>query len=376
MNRHRYIFYVILGVLGSLAAIGQWQMYGTAFPVLAGHRGFVFFALSPLLFVIPYVGALKLPRTLTKVLAHIGGYWFIATYYGLIVMIPFFLLRLAAMLTKNGGLVSLTEWYGRLTALILIILLCYGAYVARHPVVRRVEVATGKPLAKERRIAFISDLHLGIVLGKPFVRKLAAQLKEAVPDVLLIGGDIIDGNLEFVLRDGSLSELRLLRDAVPECIAVFGNHDHYGIDIGMERRVLSESGILCLAGESYTTKDGFYIAGMADHMHVPLQRIRKAPDETFSIFMEHEPVQIRPAARAGYDLYVSGHTHAGQFWPNRAATKRIFELDYGMKKYGSMTAVVSSGYGSWGALFRLGVSPEIIVITVRSENARKDKAGT
>ena len=75
-------------------------------------------------------------------------------------------------------------------------------------------------------------------------------------------------------------------------------------------------------------------------------------------------MHIEAAAKAGYDLYLAGHTHAGQFWPIRHFVKRMFLLDYGAELFGKMTAVVSSGYGAWGPLFRLGVAPEIVVVQI------------
>lgn len=80
-------------------------------------------------------------------------------------------------------------------------------------------------------------------------------------------------------------------------------------------------------------------------------------------------MHIEAAAKAGYDLYLAGHTHAGQFWPIRHFVKRMFLLDYGAELFGKMTAVVSSGYGAWGPLFRLGVAPEIVVVQVRNGKA-------
>ena len=57
---------------------------------------------------------------------------------------------------------------------------------------------------------------------------------------------------------------------------------------------------------------------------------------------------MKEAAKAGHDLFLAGHTHGGQFWPNRYFTKRAFDLDYGVKRYGNMMAYVTSGYGMWG----------------------------
>ena len=81
--------------------------------------------------------------------------------------------------------------------------------------------------------------------------------------------------------------------------------------------------------------------------------------------MEHKPLRIEQADSRVIDLYFAGHTHAGQFWPNRFVTRRIFALDYGAKRFGHLLAIVSSGYGAWGQLFRLGPAPEIVLVNVK-----------
>ncbi len=83
--------------------------------------------------------------------------------------------------------------------------------------------------------------------------------------------------------------------------------------------------------------------------------------------VEHEPIHILEVSEKGYDVFLAGHTHAGQFWANRVVTKKMFLVDYGMKMFNQLHAITSSGYGSWGALFRLGVKPEIVVLHIKGK---------
>ena len=73
MEKRRYLFYLVVGFIGTLGSLAQWLMYAAAFSILDNFTGAVIFALSPLLFVIPYVGALALPLCLVKILTPIGG---------------------------------------------------------------------------------------------------------------------------------------------------------------------------------------------------------------------------------------------------------------------------------------------------------------
>ena len=339
MEKRRYLFYLVVGFIGALVSLAQWPMYAAAFSILDNFTGMIIFALSPLLFVIPYVGALALPLRLVKFLTPMGGYWFVATYYGLLALIPYYFIKVITVFTGSDSLAVILPVYGRVWVFILGLILLYGYYKATHPVYRYVDVQSDK-VDGEVTIAFLSDIHLGAVLGKPFVQKLKVRLEQLGAQIVLFGGDIIDGNLSFVLKDGSLNGFAQLR------------------------QVLEAGGIECLIDERKDTGVGISITGAADYLLGNGDDVPIAAPGQFNVFVEHEPVRIEQAALQNYDLYVSGHTHAGQFWPNRLGTRHMFLFDYGTRFIGKMTAVVSSGYGSWGALFRTGPSPEIVVIRI------------
>ena len=366
MEKRRYLFYLVVGFIGALVSLAQWPMYAAAFSILDNFTGMIIFALSPLLFVIPYVGALALPLRLVKFLTPMGGYWFVATYYGLLALIPYYFIKVITVFTGSDSLAVILPVYGRVWVFILGLILLYGYYKATHPVYRYVDVQSDK-VDGEVTIAFLSDIHLGAVLGKPFVQKLKVRLEQLGAQIVLFGGDIIDGNLSFVLKDGSLNGFAQLGRGQGRYMAVLGNHDYYGMNVDKERQVLEAGGIECLIDERKDTGGGISITGAADYLLGNGDDVPIAAPGQFNVFVEHEPVRIEQAALQNYDLYVSGHTHAGQFWPNRLGTRHMFLFDYGTRFIGKMTAVVSSGYGSWGALFRTGPSPEIVVIRIKNK---------
>lgn len=189
--------------------------------------------------------------------------------------------------------------------------------------------------------------------------------------MVLMGGDIIDGDLQYVLREDSFSGFEGLK-APAGVFAVMGNHDTYGENLALEAEVLGRHGVRVLNGDVVTPIPGVTLFGREDYYIAPAAPVRKADEAAFSIFMEHEPMHIHQAAEAGWDLHVSGHTHAGQFWPNRLVTSRLFALDYGSRTFGKMTAMVSSGYGAWGALFRIGPPPEVVLIRVHKKGLQKE----
>ena len=186
MEKRRYLFYLVLGFIGALVSLAQWPMYAAAFSILDNFTGMIIFALSPLLFVIPYVGALALPLRIVKSLTPVGGYWFIATYYGLLALIPYYFIKIVTVFSKNDSLAVLLSMYGRGWVFILGLILLYGYYKATHPVYRYVDIQSDK-VDGEVTIAFLSDIHLGAVLGKPFVQKLKARLEQSGAQLVLFG---------------------------------------------------------------------------------------------------------------------------------------------------------------------------------------------
>lgn len=141
---------------------------------------------------------------------------------------------------------------------------------------------------------------------------------------------------------------------------MLGNHDHYGFDVSREKDLLEAAGIRVLSGETREAAPGVQVLGWLDALyHTEAENRRalsagqaaaetSATEQLFGIVIEHEPVRMEQAARDGADLYFAGHTHAGQFWPNRLLVQRVFPFDYGTRLFGSMIAIVTSGYGAWG----------------------------
>ena len=99
----------------------------------------------------------------------------------------------------------------------------------------------------------------------------------------------------------------------------------------------------------------------------PIQTLAWQNDKYYSVLMDHQPRRMDEAVHLGYDLYLSGHTHTGQLFPNRQITKRMYQLDYGRKEFGKLTAITSAGYGFWGPPVRTEAAPEIVLIELNGK---------
>lgn len=314
----------------------------------------------PLCFTVSNVYLHAFPRPVTRLLAWVGGLWMGLLYYAV----------LGAVLVLPGLLIG---WLGhapafslrvtRIVAGVVLLLAAGGCWWATHPVVRQVTYTTDKPVPGPYKVVFASDLHFGGLFGTEYGKELAARINGQKPDLILLGGDIVDGDLPFVQQEGSLDTLKELR-ARDGIYAVYGNHDKRMDTATIERSLLEKEGIRFLVDETKPVNAWLSLTGLDDYLFGD-RRARFQPETgKCNILMEHEPRRLEKAAEEGYDLYFAGHTHAGQLLPNRLITRKMYPLDYGSRWFGTMLATTSSGYGLWGVPIRSGPRPEIVVVTI------------
>ena len=85
------------------------------------------------------------------------------------------------------------------------------------------------------------------------------------------------------------------------------------------------------------------------------------------ILLAHNPYSIEEAALEGVDLQISGHTHAGQFYPFAWLVKLHLKHFEGHYQINDRTQLyVNRGTGYWGPPNRLGKRSEITHFTLRS----------
>ena len=100
-------------------------------------------------------------------------------------------------------------------------------------------------------------------------------------------------------------------------------------------------------------------------------RALKSSAKGFRIGLVHSPEAVAQAAAAGIDLYLTGHTHAGQIClPGGIPimTNSTVGRSYasGLWRYGNMVGYTSSGIGVSGLPLRFNSQGEVTHITLRS----------
>jgi hypothetical protein len=310
------------------------------------------------------------------ILNIIGGFWMAFMLYGFVLLL---LSDIAAPLLKLTGAVSaekiplFRKWaYIGVVAFTGIVIIT-GFVNAIIPVTRnyKIEINKGAGEIKNFRIAAVSDIHLGSIIRKRSVRLLSDILKKSNPDVVFLLGDIVDGEIEPVLRDDLLSYF-----TCPKCrdglLAITGNHEFIGgADITIP--YIESKGIRILKDEVVILEDQIQVVGRIDRdgarfgkmLRLPLDSLMKNIDRSKPvILLDHQPLNLEESVSNGVDLQLSGHTHNGQMWPLNYITAAIYEVSYGYRKIGSTQFIVSSGFGIWGPRIRLGSRSEVMIIDI------------
>jgi len=227
--------------------------------------------------------------------------------------------------------------------------------------------------SQEVKILMASDLHLGALIGERREKRLLDIIREQKPDLVLLCGDLVDGEIAPVLRKKLGRHIQEIQTPLG-VYAITGNHEYIG---GIDKTLpyLKSINIRMLLDEVITLPNGIQLVGRNDHSsgrgsmaRKPLAELVSGLDQTKPVIvMNHQPFNLQEAADANVDLHLSGHTHHGQLWPVNYITEAIFELSWGYLKKGNTHFYVSSGYGSWGPSVRVGNRPEVVVFKLKFE---------
>jgi predicted MPP superfamily phosphohydrolase len=219
-----------------------------------------------------------------------------------------------------------------------------------------------------RVAALVTDMHLGHVRGDGFTKRIVKMLGRCQPDIVLIGGDMYDGTAADV---GKLAAPFKDLSVPMGTYFVEGNHEEFS-DHTKYLDAVRKSGVRVLNNEKVDA-DGLQIVGVHYRDAADPERLRgilRRADldaNRASILLTHAPNQLWIAAEEKIGLQLSGHTHAGQFFPFTWITSRIYgRFVYGLQRLGDMFVYTSCGVGTWGPPMRVGTRPEIVLIRLES----------
>ena len=160
-------------------------------------------------------------------------------------------------------------------------------------------------------ILHLTDLHLCGTPDRKFHQFIIDEcLKEGVPDLVALTGDVVDSAWHHRWVLPVLGRLRWNLAA----FAILGNHDEW-YEEKLTRRRLARLGMRVL-GNSWQTADvrgqPMLVIGHEGPWFTPPPDLTNCPGGVFRLCLSHTPDNIGWARRHGIDLVLAGHVHGGQ----------------------------------------------------------------
>jgi len=242
-------------------------------------------------------------------------------------------------------------------------------------------------------ITQLSDIHSGSFSSEKGVEKGISLVNEQNNDLILFTGDLVNNQASEMDRwIPAFSQLK----APYGKYSVLGNHD-YGdymrwdneaqkyANLARVKKVHTEIGFRLLLNESVEVKkDGqsVTLVGVENwgkggfHKYGDLDKATAAlPEDAFKILLSHDPSHWEAVTlnhKHHIHLTLAGHTHGMQFgfelfgikW---SPIKYVYKQWAGLYENGGKYLYVNRGFGFLGLKGRVGIWPEITVITLRKK---------
>jgi len=224
------------------------------------------------------------------------------------------------------------------------------------------------------RIVQITDIHISPTVKRPYVAGIVSKVNQLDADIVALTGDLVDGSVRRL--SGDVEPLAATRSRYGNFF-VTGNHEYYSGAPAWIRKVQSlgftvlnnshriiahDSRKILLGGVTDYNAGRFYDSHRSD----PQSALRDAPPVDFKILLAHQPKNIFAAAKAGFDLQISGHTHGGQFFPWNFMVPFFQPYVAGLHQHQNTQIYISRGTGYWGPPLRLGSPSEITLLRLIS----------
>lgn len=294
------------------------------------------------------------------------------------ILMGFILYLLIATLAVDiiGLLVKTKPLYYGVSALVVAAAISvYGIINAATLRVTQVQIPI-KGIEKPIVAAHLTDTHLGHFRGAKKLEKIVEEINRQNVDVVFFTGDLLDSKIQ--LKAESMAPLQKLKAPV---FFIEGNHDQYtGVDA--IKGYLRSIDIHVLENE-VTQWNGLQIVGLnhmaadsnTNDMHASAGRetvqsvLEKLSIDTTkpTVLLHHGPSGIKYANKAGVDLYLAGHTHAGQMWPATYIAKMMFEYNRGLHDYEGTKVYVCQGTGTFGPPMRVGTYSELAILHLQPQ---------
>ena len=368
----KYLFFIVILLLWLLLVAYTFIRGNQAFLSVPAVR-WIYLALMTISFLSFFAGFFLnefLSPILGKTISFIGYSFLILSIY---LFFSFLMIDIVRLLNHFLHFIpdeaKFRTWSGIFIFGAIIGVMIIGNVRFNNPKVVNIDIQSSRPTQnKEVKIVALSDIHLGTSIDKKRLKKYVDLVNSQHPDMVLIGGDLIDRSLKPVIAQKMDEELRQLR-APFGVFAVEGNHEHFGEGGKAVTDFFEQSNITLIQDSTILINDEFYLVGREDHINskrLSISQILNSTDPSKPrILLDHQPYNLSEAEQNQIDFQFSGHTHKGQFFPINLVVNMIFEQGYGYLQKGNTHYYISSGLGIWGPQYRIGSQSEFVVVKFR-----------
>jgi len=221
------------------------------------------------------------------------------------------------------------------------------------------------------RVAYASDFHAGPTTDRTVLASACERLREASPDLLLLGGDFVTGrseHIEWLAPEIGRIPARLGR------FAVLGNHDRWSGAAPIVE-ALEGAGITVLLNANVRLPPPFdpvWVCGLDDHGTgwPDAAAAMRGADGTRIVLM-HSPSGLLDLGGQRFEVAFCGHTHGGQLAlpggiavmvPEGKLSRRYARGRFAVGE--SSTLLVSVGLGCVVLPLRTFADPEVLLCTL------------
>ncbi len=217
-----------------------------------------------------------------------------------------------------------------------------------------------------KNIIIISDIHIGNYRKENFLKNIISLINKEKPDIVFILGDLIEGT-SFPYEKW-FKQFNYLNPPLGNQY-VEGNHEKYNQEYGLfksqfpknindltdKNEIINNTQIIGLSFREQESDDQ------------TISRLKELDynDKLPSIILIHNPQNTEALASIDTSLILSGHTHGGQFFPFTTLVNWIYKkYTHGIAYTNKTVSITSSGVGTAIVPFRIGTTPEIIVLNI------------
>ncbi len=245
-----------------------------------------------------------------------------------------------------------------------------GAVRNNHPQINTysVEIPRKSSDISQLKIGFVADFHLRETSSRRLMERFVEKINAANPDIVLIGGDVLEADRQGEKLGFFAAQFRLLKPKYG-VYGIPGNHDLHAASAAS---FFDQAGIRLLQDAVEKIDNAFYLVGRNDERFRSRKLINdllKDCDRSLPVIvLDHRPTDLDNVSQSGTNILLSAHTHNGQLFPLNFLLKSWYELGWGHKLKNRTHVFVTSGIQVWGPPVRTAGDSEILIINASFRN--------